>query len=159
MAQKSIIETFGLPKTDYRLTKAQLTAKVLKCTKNLSLAHEEWTNKILPCIRIQKYMDVLEFYSNSNNYKDGEKKDIVISGVPHTFALGGIHGALKRCHRKGQLLHIDVTSYYPSIMIKHNLLIRQSREPELFTEIYNKRVELKKAGKKDEQAPLHSGSW
>ena len=38
-------------------------------------------------------------------------------------------------------------------MIQHNLLTRQSREPELFTEIYNKRVELKKAGKKEEQAP------
>ena len=153
MAQKSLIETFNLPKTDYRLTKAQLTAKVLKCTKNLSLAHLEWTNKILPCVRITKYTDVLEFYSNSKNYQDGQKKDLIISGVPHTFALGGIHGAIKRCHRKGQLLHIDVTSYYPSIMIQHNLLTRQSREPELFTEIYNKRVELKKAGKKEEQAP------
>lgn len=153
MAQKSLIETFALPKTDYRLTKAQLTAKVLKCTKNLSLANQEWTNKILPCIRITKYPEVLEFYSNSNNYKEGQKKDIVISGVPHTFALGGIHGAIKRCHRKGKLLHIDVTSYYPSIMIQHNLLTRQSKEPELFTEIYNKRVELKRAGKKDEQAP------
>jgi DNA polymerase elongation subunit (family B) len=38
-------------------------------------------------------------------------------------------------------------------MIQHDLLTRQSEEPELFTEIYNKRVELKKAGKKDEQAP------
>lgn len=153
MAQKSLIETFDLPKTDYRLTKAQLTAKVLKCTKNLSLAHLEWTNKILPCVRITKYTEVLEFYSNSKNYQDGQKKDLIISGVPHTFALGGIHGAIKRCHRKGQLLHIDVTSYYPSIMIQHNLLTRQSREPELFTDIYNKRVELKKAGKKEEQAP------
>ena len=153
MAQKSLIETFNLPKTDYRLTKAQLTAKVLKCTKNLSLAHMEWTNKILPCVRITKYTEVLEFYSNSKNYQDGQKKDLIISGVPHTFALGGIHGAIKRCHRKGQLLHIDVTSYYPSIMIQHNLLTRQSREPELFTDIYNKRVELKKAGKKEEQAP------
>jgi len=152
MAQKSLIETFNLPRRDYRLTKAQLTAKVLKCTKNLSLAHEEWTNKILPCISIRKYTEVLEFYSNCNNYREG-KLDIIISGVPHTFALGGIHGAIKRCHRKGQLLHIDVTSYYPSIMIQHNLLTRQSKEPELFTEIYNKRVELKKAGKKDEQAP------
>ena len=153
MAQKSLIDTFGLPKTDYRLTKAQLTAKVLKCTKNLSLANQEWNNRFLPCVRITKYTEVLDFYSNCKNYMEGQKKDIKISGVPHTFALGGIHGAIKRCHRKGQLLHIDVTSYYPSIMIQHDLLTRQSREPELFTEIYNKRVELKKAGKKDEQAP------
>ena len=153
MAQKSLIETFNLPPQDYRLTKAQLTAKVLKCTKGLDLRHQEWTNKILPCVKITKYTEVLDFYSSSKNYSEGQKKEILISGVPHTFALGGIHGALKRCHRKGQLLHIDVTSYYPSIMIQHDLLTRQSKEPELFTEIYNKRVELKKAGKKQEQAP------
>ncbi len=153
MAQKSLIETFGLPREDFRLTKAQLTAKVLKCTKGLRLEHQEWENKILPCVRITKYTEVLDFYSKPGNYKEGQRKEILISGVPHTFALGGIHGAVKRCHRKGQLLHIDVTSYYPSIMIQHNLLTRQSREPELFTEIYNKRVELKKAGKKQEQAP------
>ena len=153
MAQKSLIETFNLPIQDYRLTKAQLTAKVLKCTKGLDLRHQEWTNKILPCVKITKYTEVLDFYGSSKNYSEGQKKEILISGVPHTFALGGIHGAIKRCHRKGQLLHIDVTSYYPSIMIQHDLLTRQSKEPELFTEIYNKRVELKKAGKKQEQAP------
>jgi DNA polymerase len=153
MAQKSLIETFNLPIQDYRLTKAQLTAKVLKCTKGLDLRHQEWTNKILPCVKITKYTEVLDFYGSSKNYSEGQKKEVLISGVPHTFALGGIHGAIKRCHRKGQLLHIDVTSYYPSIMIQHDLLTRQSKEPELFTEIYNKRVELKKAGKKQEQAP------
>ena len=153
MAQKSLIETFNLPMTDYRLTKAQLTAKVLKCTKGLNLKHQEWDNKILPCVDITKYTEVLDFYSNRRNYMDGDKLEITISGVPHTFALGGIHGAVKRYHKKGQLLHIDVTSYYPSIMIQHNLLTRQSQEPKLFEEIYNKRVELKKAGKKQEQAP------
>lgn len=154
MAQKSLIETFKLPKTDYRLTKAQLTAKVLKCRGQDKVVKQnpEWKNDILPCVRIEKYKEVLDFYSSSKNYREG-KLDIQISGVPHTFALGGIHGAIKRCHRKGKLLHIDVTSYYPSIMIQHDLLTRQSEEPELFTEIYNKRVELKKAGKKDEQAP------
>lgn len=153
MAQKSLIETFKLPKTDYRLTKAQLTAKVLKCTGKKSLAHQEWDNTILPCVRITKHKEIYDFYSERKNYMDGQKKEIDISGVPHTFGLGGIHGAIKRCHRKGNLLHIDVTSYYPSIMIQHNLLTRQSEEPGLFTEIYNKRVELKKAGKKQEQAP------
>lgn len=160
MAQKSLIETFGLPETDYNLTKAQLTAKVLKCRKSWELDRQEeealvsseWDNKILPCVHITKYPEVLAFYSNRAEYMSGQK-EIVISGVPHTFALGGIHGAIKRCHRKGNLLHIDVTSYYPSIMIQHNLLTRRSKEPQLFTQIYNKRVELKKAGKKQEQAP------
>ena len=153
MAQKSMIETFRLPMQDYWLTKAQLTAKVLKCENGFSLAHQEWDNTILPCVKISKYPEVLTFYQDRENYKDGQKLDIEISGVPHTFGMGGIHGAIKRYHKKGQLLHIDVTSYYPSIMIQHGLLTRQSKEPDLFTRIYNKRVELKKAGKKLEQAP------
>lgn len=161
MAQKSLIDVFGLPQEDYRLTKAQLTAKVLKCRKASEMKNQEleaiisdeWDNFLLPCISITKYTEVLDFYSHRTNYQDGQKKEIDISGVPHTFALGGIHGAIKRCHRKGNLIHIDVTSYYPSIMIEHNLLTRRSREPELFKQIYDRRVELKKAGKKEEQAP------
>lgn len=161
MAQKSLIETFNLPVQDYRLTKAQLTAKVLKCStrreigpqKIRYLAAREWDNTILDCVKIRKYTDVLEFYSHRVNYMDGQKLEIMISGVPHAFALGGIHGAVKRYHKKGDLLHIDVTSYYPSIMIQHNLLTSRSKEPELFKRIYDTRVELKKAGKKLEQAP------
>jgi len=153
MAQKGLIETFHLDRQDFRLTKAQLTAKVLKCNKDKNLRSQEWNGVILPCVNIQKYTEVMNFYSDRTNYNDGQKLDITISGVPHTFGLGGIHGAVKRCHRKGNLLHVDVTSYYPSIMIQHGLLTRQSSEPELFEEIYNTRVALKKAGKKDEQAP------
>lgn len=152
-AQKNLIETFGLSMTDFRLTKAQLTAKVLKCGNEISKANEEWDNTILPCVQIHKYTEALDFYSDRANYKDGDRLELTVCGVPHTFALGGIHGAIKRCHRKGQLLHIDVTSYYPSIMIQHDMLTRRSREPGLFKEIYDKRVELKKAGKKEEQAP------
>lgn len=158
MAHKSLIETFALDPEDYRLSKAQLTAKVLKCkrddlSEDEALVSEEWDNEILPCVAIHKYTDVLDFYSDRKNYMEGQKLDIKISGVQHTFALGGIHGAIKRCHRKGTLLHIDVTSYYPSIMIQHKLLTRRTKQPELFEMIYDKRVELKKAGKKEEQAP------
>lgn len=39
-------------------------------------------------------------------------------------------------------------------MIFHNLLTRNSRRPEKFKQIYDRRIELKKAGKKKEQAPL-----
>lgn len=161
MAQKSLIETFNLPVQDYRLTKAQLTAKVLKCkprreigdTELEAIVSREWDNTILDCVNIRKYTNVRDFYSERKNYQNGQKLEISISGVPHTFALGGIHGAVKRYHKKGDLLHIDVTSYYPSIMIRHNLLTSRSKEPELFKQIYDKRVELKKAGKKLEQAP------
>ena len=41
MAQKSLIDVFGLPQEDYRLTKAQLTAKVLKCRKASEMKKQE----------------------------------------------------------------------------------------------------------------------
>ena len=45
--------------------------------------------------------------------------------------------------------------FYPRLMIFHNLLHRNSRKPEKFKMIYDRRIELKHAGKKkEEQAPL-----
>ena len=76
-----------------------------------------------------------------------------MAGVLHTFGLGGIHGAVEKFHGKGLFVHVDVGSMYPSIMIRYNLLSRSVTKPELFKEIYRKRLELKAAGKKKEQAP------
>lgn len=169
-AQADIIGTFGLGGKAWSMTKAQLTAEVLKCKdtitetvedhgitydieRKLDFSQEEWATSILPCVWIQKYDGVLDFYLDSNNYKNGTYS-LDIMGVKHDLGLGGIHGALKRYHQAGgQMLHIDVTSYYPSMMIEWDLLTRRTQEPELFKEIYNKRIELKRAGKKREQQP------
>lgn len=168
-AQKSVIETFGLDDRCYSMTKAQLTATVLGCTRlhaktydaegkiygteDNDFSGEEWKVDIFDTVHIGKYKEVLEFFSNPENYKDNDKLKIDISGVPHVFGLGGIHGALKKYHKKGHLLHVDVTSYYPSIMIQYNRLTRRAKDPELFKQIYDTRVQLKKEGKKQEQAP------
>lgn len=170
-AQSDLISTFKLDPRAWSMTKAQLTAEVLQCKKSiietveddgitydverpLDFSEEEWSNFILPCIDLQVYTDILDFYSDADNYKDGQGFSADIMGVPHSLGLGGIHGALKRYHQKGGgMMHIDVTSYYPSMMIQWGLLTRRTQKPELFTEIYNKRLALKKAGKKREQAP------
>lgn len=170
-AQADIISTFNLDPKAWSMTKAQLTADVLQCQKTitetidydgvlydverpLDFSQEEWSNFILPCVCIQKYTNVLDHFLDADNYKTGQKLSLNIMGVPHDLGLGGIHGALKRYHQGGgSMLHIDATSYYPSLMVKWGLLTRRTQHPELFTEIYNKRIELKKAGKKREQQP------
>lgn len=157
-AQKQLIETFGLDKKAWSFTKAQLTATVLKCNKNNTLGREEWEGKVFPFIpdRI-KNKDVLDFYSTDSYHQfiNGEapkfKKNI--AGCEHVFALGGVHAGLKKFYKKGSLRHVDVNSYYPSIMIKHNKMSRASAEPKLYEEIYNKRLQLKAEGKDAEQAP------
>ena len=182
-AHADIISTFGLDPKAWSMTKAQLTAEVLQCSKTavetvedngvlydvekeLDFSGDEWNNFILPCVCVQKYPQILDFYLDADNYrpvkdpqtgkilKTGGTCNVNIMGVPHVLALGGIHGALKRYHQAGgNMLHIDVTSYYPSLMIEWDLLTRRSQHPELFREIYDKRIALKKAGKKREQQP------
>lgn len=44
-------------------------------------------------------------------------------------------------------------AFYPSLMLEHQLLSRNSRHKEKFVEIYKKRLQLKAEGKKKEQAP------
>lgn len=145
-----LIKTFNLPIDCISKTKAQMSAMILECEpKNRD---DEFDISIVPTLSLNKYAYVKDwFLDNLGDYS--KKLECEIAGVPHVFGWGGIHGAREKYHSKGCLLHVDVTSYYPSLMIEYNLLTRNSKHPEKFKEIYDKRVELKKLGKKKEQAP------
>ena len=95
---------------------------------------------------------------NKNNYDYKNSLTTDVCGVPHIFGWGGIHGAKEKYHYRccnGYLiLHVDVASYYPSLMIFHNLLTRASKSPQRYKYIYDLRLKLKAEGKKKEQAPL-----
>lgn len=151
-AHMDIIKTFKLPLSSINKTQAQLTAIALGCERQQH--DDEWEISFVPTIRLNKYKFIWDWFKNPDNYKNGDKLDVDVCGVPHTFGLGGIHGApSKPLHRKGCIIHVDVTSYYPSLMIEYNLLSRNVKDKTVFKQIYDKRVALKKAGKKKEQAP------
>ena len=77
-----------------------------------------------------------------------------ICGIPHSFGLGGVHGALSGYHEdSGKLLHIDATSYYPTIANKNDLLTRAAKLPDRYKQILETRMRLKAEGKKEEQVP------
>ena len=107
----------------------------------------------------RKYKALMQKY----DYTDDEawkkffyKRSLTVDvcGVPHTFGWGGLHGAInKPIHRKGLILHVDVNSYYPSILIFYNIVTRASQRPQTYKEIYEYRLELKRKGMKKEQAP------
>lgn len=154
--QMQLITTFGLPLSDISKTQTQLTAKILKC--RYEERDDEFEIDIVPCLKLKKYKYVLDWFlqaleisQQTGKYQDALTTEI--AGVEHVFAWGGLHGARRNYHGKGLFLHVDVTSYYPSEMIEYNFLTRNSSAPERYKEIYFKRVELKKAGKKKEQAP------
>ena len=94
-----------------------------------------------------KYRKILDLYiGHELNYEN--KMAIDIAGVPHILAYGGIHAAKDNFFYKGEMWHIDVNSFYPSLMIQYNFHSRNIKDPQKFIDIYNKRIEAKKAGNK-----------
>ena len=145
-----LIKTFNLHISNISKTKAQMSALILDCEPQPR--NDEWDISIVPTLRLNKYAHVKDwFLENRGDYT--KNLECTIAGVPHVFGWGGLHGAREKYHSKGLIIHVDVTSYYPSLMIKYNLLTRNCKHPEKFKEIYDKRVELKRQGKKKEQAP------
>lgn len=151
-AQLDLIKTFKLPLSYMSKTKAQLTAAALGCERKTW--NDEWDISFVPTIKLSKYKFIWDWFKDPRNYMNGDKLKVDVCGVPHTFGLGGIHGApITPLHAKGLIIHVDVTSYYPSLMIVYDLLSRNVKDKLVFKQVYDKRVALKKAGKKKEQAP------
>ena len=145
---------------DLSRTKPQLSAKIIGCERTHH--DDEFEVFVLDCIDLKRYKAAKEFFLNEENhwYKRGTKKNefkIVAGGLEHTLGWGGIHAAKEKyyCDNKDrQIWHVDVASFYPRLMIYHKLLTRNSKNPEKFKEIFERRIQLKKEGKKKEQAPL-----
>lgn len=156
-AHMGLITTFKLPLSYINKTPVQLSAKILNCER--VERDDEFEVEIVPTLRLTKYTAVLNWFKRrlqeckkTVNYGT-ESLKIDIAGVPHSFGFGGAHGARLKYHKTGLLLHVDVESYYPLLMLVYGFLTRNSRTPEKFREIYETRVALKRAGKKKEQAP------
>lgn len=150
-----LVETFELPIDRIEKTKQQITAEILNCERKEH--NDEWDLIYVPTLKLDKYKFVQDWFINACKEKDYTAQlKTTIAGIPHQFAWGGVHGASdKPVHiTKGKMYHLDVTSFYPSLMIVYDLLTRNSKTPEKYKTIYDERVALKKAGKKKEQAPL-----
>jgi DNA polymerase len=147
---------------DIGLTKAQISAKILECER--TSRSDEFDLFVLPCIQIKKYRQAIDFYMSMKGKTDPDEVysqtlTTMIAGLEHEISWGGIHAGKKKYKNLGksqgrQIWHVDVASFYPRLMIFHNLLTRNSKKPEKFKLIYDRRIELKRAGKKKEQAPL-----
>ena len=149
--QLDLMKLFKMPADYISKTSEQLVSAILRCKKQDR--YDEWDISIVPTLDIKKYANVVEWYESPLNHNYGCSLGTTIAGVEHCFRWGGLHGGLKQIHYKGVMLHIDVTSFYPSIMINYGFLSRNAKAKGLYKQIYDKRVELKKQGKKKEQLP------
>lgn len=151
-AKFEVVNEFKLPIPALKNTRAVLSSKVLKCTKmdqgkdRLHIDYDPRINwSILPTTLIDFYKKCEYDYRCGGDYKEIESRKLKlnIAGVPHVYAFGGIHGAIEKYNASGNFLHIDVSSYYPSLIIVDNFMSRASADPNLFTELREIRYRYK----------------
>ena len=154
-AQMQLIKAFNLPLSHLGKTQAQLAAIILGAKKKK--LKDEWNIRLPENVLLGKYKEVGEWFLNKENHNSDAKLEIMICGVPHTIAWGGIHAGLDKqqvfCAPDEVIFDVDVDQLYPSLMIEYNLLSRAVEEPQKFRNILNTSLELKKAGKKKEREP------
>ena len=143
-----LLKLFDLPLSYLGKSKAQLAAIITGAKKTRH--KDEFDISLPPTMRIEKYTKVTEYFENDWNYDTNLEIDI--AGVPHTYGTGGIHGAIPNYYGEGEFLHVDVNSYYPSLIIHYPeyCMSRTGASLEKFKEIYESRLKFKK--EKDKRA-------
>lgn len=139
-------------------SEARITAKVLGCVKQDF--KDEFDYFFLPCLRLNKYKYVQDWFEEKKkealamdlqNCDKYDKKlwyksqnlDTVVAGIPHSFGFGGLHGAAETpIHKTGQILHVDVNNYYPSMLIAWGLVTRAATNDNYHL-VYNTRKSMK----------------
>lgn len=160
-AQIGLIKLSCSSLSDLSKTKAQLSAKILEAKPlPVQLLQQEWAFEYNQCVKDYNYKhkDVLQFFDSLRESKDPKAKyECELYGVPHTFALGGLHGAIPNyihsVNTKEYIVHIDVASYYPHIMTEWGYLTRAVPSIQKFIDIMELRLKYKKE-KNPLQAPL-----
>ncbi|MBQ6546489.1 MAG: DNA polymerase B [Bacilli bacterium] len=151
-AKFEIVNEFGLDIPNVKKTRAILASKVLQCQKTdiprdrLHIDYDPNINWDIIPNEIQDFFKKCEYdYRCGGDYKEIEtrKLKLNVAGVPHVYAFGGIHGAIEKYNESGNFLHIDVSSYYPSLIIVDNYMSRASKEPQTFTHLRDMRYKLK----------------
>ena len=160
-AHYGLCQLAGEPLSSMSKTKAQLGAKILKAKR---LTSDEWDQEFefeyVQCVKDYSYKhdDVVKFFDSIRESKDPTASyEIDLYGTPHIFALGGLHGAIPNYlwsnDNDSKMVHADVGSMYPSIMIEWDLLSRGVPDPKLYIDVREKRLQFKKV-KDPRQLPL-----
>lgn len=181
-AQLGIVDAFGLDLKHIGDTEARITAKVLDCQRHEYTDEFDYFFLPCIQLKKYRYVmdwfqglkktapqdpDHTRAYDLKRRAWYSQELITEVAGVPHKFGFGGLHGAIGTIkikkngdkdientpvHLTGYILHVDVGSYYPSMLIAHDLVTRSARNDN-YKRVYDTRMALKKAGKKKEQAP------
>ena len=98
--------------------------------------------------------DILSFFTQISNQSIPDdvlfkmKLETVVGGCPCTYAWGGVHGSLTKYHEVATDTRViqnrDVSSLYPSLLIKYNYISRNCADPKKYENTYWERLAAKK---------------
>lgn len=148
------IKHFKLPLNYISKTKAQLAAEILGGNRKGESFNDEFYFPILDCLQLKEYKHIADWYKQKENHDYTKKQEEIVAGIPHTFSWGGGHGAIKKYHKKGIFLVIDVTAYYPSLQKTYKFGYRVMNNPENFEFIHDSNIEFKRRGDKKARQPF-----
>lgn len=162
-SKKMLSNMFGIKlSTALKSTNAKLCALVLEAEPKKRALD---TKFIIPQ-RVASYLnknlpaDVIALFDVLND----DSKVVHLFDNEITFGIGGIHSTyseniVTKSDKDYVLLNVDVTSYYPNLMMNFGYMSRNVPKPEKYKEIYDLRVELKKQAKAEEKLNGKSEKW
>lgn len=154
--KSNLVKEFNLPYNALKKTQASLSAEVLAAEYSYKSSNDrllidydqniDW--EIIPKNIKWFFEKTRKDFCDGYNMEQLEKRwlSVFIAGVEHILGFGGLHGGRDNFVGEGNFLHIDVGSYYPTLMINNKWVSRACKNPEKFCEIRDTRFALKKAG-------------
>lgn len=162
-SKKMLSEMFEIPiDKALKSTNAKLCALVLEAEPKQRVLD---TKFVIPT-RVESYLrtnlpeNVIDLFAYLNN----DSKEVKLFENNITFGIGGIHSVyseniVAKSDDEYVLMNIDVTSYYPNLMMKFDYLSRNVAKPEKYKEIYDLRVELKRQAGEEAKLNGKSDKW
>lgn len=150
-AAMGIVKIFKLSLEYMGKTGAQRVAKILG-GKGMKF-DDEFEFPIVNTLRLRKYRAIKDWYRNPKNHNYKKKQKVMIAGIEHTLAWGGLHGAIKKYYGEGIYLMADVTAYYPSLQERYKFGYRNMSNPENFEKIHGENLRMKATGNKAARLP------
>lgn len=164
-------EQLLIDRTEYIQSKLELAKmfnispyKALKCTnaklcsiilKAKFVERELEKTYVLPK-RVENYVyenlpaEVIALFSELNT----ENKEVRLFDNNIVFGIGGIHSTYDddiytEANDDYALINVDVTSYYPNLIMHFNYMSRNATTPEVYEKIYHLRTTIKKQAKQE----------
>lgn len=162
-SKKMLSQMFNIPLDKaLKSTNAKLCALVLEAEMKKRVLD---TKFVIPT-KVENYLrqNLPESVISLFEYLNDDSKVVHLFDNEITFGIGGIHSTyseniVTKSDEENVLMNIDVTSYYPNLMMNFGYLSRNVAKPDKYREIYNLRVELKKQAGEEAKLNGKSEKW